>query len=311
MKRKLLAICLVLSCLMSMTGGLNVSAEGGYNLLGDEEPKPITVLLDGNPLAFDVPPELMSGRTMVPLRVIFEALGATVYWEDATQTVTAVKGDTIVEMSIGKTELKCSGDLIVLDFPAQLVDGRTLVPARAVAESFGMLVNWDNDTRTVTIDTPTEPVQLPPAADKFEAAHRKLKEFILKDGEWDAEDLEYWTGYSLEDGEFRHSYEMEYTADGVTVSFNMKSIDDELELAIRFNEYGYPVCVMLYAYEGKTYQIVGVFEEENAAMAERENTFPYADQELSRQLLKGCFTYTDSFMTQILGMSLAECGITY
>jgi len=64
---------------------------------------PIRVYLDGALLAFDVPPRLMNDRTMVPLRAVFEAMGAHVDWDGATETVTGTKGDTVVVLTIGDT----------------------------------------------------------------------------------------------------------------------------------------------------------------------------------------------------------------
>ncbi len=111
----------------------------------------IKVLLDGQELVFDVPPQLIDNRTMVPMRKIFESMGASVEWDGATQTVTATKGDIAVIMQIDNNVINVSGEDITLDVPPQLVDGRTLVPARAVAESLNAKVDWDGETATVII----------------------------------------------------------------------------------------------------------------------------------------------------------------
>lgn len=116
----------------------------------------IKVLLDGQELVFDVPPQLINDRTMVPMRKIFESMGASVEWEDSTQTVTATRGDITVIMQIDNNVIKVSGKDITLDVPPQLVDSRTLVPARAVAESLNAKVDWDNDTQTVIITSESE-----------------------------------------------------------------------------------------------------------------------------------------------------------
>lgn len=112
---------------------------------------PINVLLDGTALTFDVPPQMVDGRTLVPLRAIFEALGAEVDWNDATRTITATKDATTVVLALGSTTPTVNGQTVTIDVPAAAIDGRTLVPLRFVAESFGVEVNWDGDTRTVTI----------------------------------------------------------------------------------------------------------------------------------------------------------------
>lgn len=124
----------------------------------EDEGRVITVTLDGNPIAFDVPPQLIEGRTMVPLRMIFEALGAEVSWDDATQTASGVKGDTTVKITINEKVLYKNGQAITLDVPAQLVNDRTLVPARAISESFEVKVDWDDATSTVILESP-KPVE--------------------------------------------------------------------------------------------------------------------------------------------------------
>ena len=120
----------------------------GVVALAEDE---IKVVLNGEELLFDVPPQSIDGRTMVPMRKIFEAMGAVVNWDNDTQTVTAVKDDTTVIMQINNPTIRVNLEEIVLDVPPQIVDTRTLVPARAVAESLNADVTWDWDTRTVII----------------------------------------------------------------------------------------------------------------------------------------------------------------
>jgi hypothetical protein len=115
-------------------------------------PEPeITVLLDGKQLFFDQTPVIEDGRTLVPLRKIFEALGAVVDWQDETQTVTAEKDGKKVSLTIGDKSASVDGKTVTLDVPAKIANGRTLVPARFVAESLGCAVDWDNDLQTVLI----------------------------------------------------------------------------------------------------------------------------------------------------------------
>ena len=109
------------------------------------------IVTNGAAKALDVPAQIIESRTMVPLRAIFEALGASVEWDDATKTVTSVKGDTTVKLTIGQASINVNGADKALDVPAQIVDSRTLGPVRAIAESFGCEVGWDDATKTVTI----------------------------------------------------------------------------------------------------------------------------------------------------------------
>jgi hypothetical protein len=111
----------------------------------------IKVVLNGNLLSFDVSPRMVNGRTLIPMRAIFEALGATVDWNRDTQTVNAVKDGITVSLQIGSYDLVRNGHNFTLDVPAQIIDGRTFVPIRAIAEAFGVDVVWDGSTQTVII----------------------------------------------------------------------------------------------------------------------------------------------------------------
>jgi beta-lactamase superfamily II metal-dependent hydrolase len=113
-----------------------------------------TVNLDGRQLAFEVPPAIADRRTRVPLRASLEAKGATVSWDQATQTASAVKDDTKVVLKIGSTKPTINGKVKPLDVPAKIVNGRTLAPLRFVGEAFGGAVAWDGTTQTITIVSP-------------------------------------------------------------------------------------------------------------------------------------------------------------
>lgn len=110
-----------------------------------------TMKVAGADKALDVPPMIINDRTMVPLRAIFEALGAEVDWNGDTRTITGKKGDTTITMQIDNLTMTKNGVESALDTPPQIVNDRTLVPVRAIAESFDCKVDWDGATRTVTI----------------------------------------------------------------------------------------------------------------------------------------------------------------
>jgi len=114
----------------------------------------IKVIIDGKPQAFDVAPQNLGGRILVPLRAIFEEMGATIQWDDATQTVTATKDDTVVVLTIGDTSPTVNGQVVSLDQSGILVDGRTLAPLRFVAEAFDGMVDWDVANNTARISRP-------------------------------------------------------------------------------------------------------------------------------------------------------------
>lgn len=111
----------------------------------------IHVFLDGVQLRFEVAPRIMNGRTVVPLRDIFEALGAEVEWDGATQTVTATRDDTVVVLTIGSTSPTVNGRVVTIDQAGVVIDGRTLVPLRFVGEAFGIDVEWNSAASTIII----------------------------------------------------------------------------------------------------------------------------------------------------------------
>lgn len=113
----------------------------------------IRVILNGQQLSFDVAPIIIDGRTLVPMRVIFEALGADIEWNQNTREVTGVRGNTTVRLQIDNAVATVNGNNVTLDVPARLIDGRTLVPLRFVGESLDADVQWNGATRTVTIDS--------------------------------------------------------------------------------------------------------------------------------------------------------------
>jgi len=111
----------------------------------------ISVFVDGIRLDLEVPPYLLDGRTLVPLRAIFEALGASVAWDPEYQIINATKDGTHVLLMIGSNRMFRDGVTSLIDVAPLIADGRTLVPTRLIAESFGATVNWDPETRTVNI----------------------------------------------------------------------------------------------------------------------------------------------------------------
>lgn len=111
----------------------------------------VRVFVDGDPVALDQPPVIQGSRVLVPLRGIFERMGATVEWRPATRTVLAASGSTLVELQIGSRIARVNGSPVTLDVPAMIIGGRTLVPLRFISESLGAGVQWDAAARTVLI----------------------------------------------------------------------------------------------------------------------------------------------------------------
>ena len=112
----------------------------------------ITVFVDGMLLETDVEPFIENSRTLVPMRAIFEALNAEVSWDEATLTATAVKEGTTVKITRDQQTAYINDTAYTLDAPAQIKDGRFVVPVRFIAESFGCKVDWNGVRRQVIIE---------------------------------------------------------------------------------------------------------------------------------------------------------------
>ncbi|MDL2248856.1 copper amine oxidase N-terminal domain-containing protein, partial [Tyzzerella sp. OttesenSCG-928-J15] len=145
----------------------------------------IKVLVDGQAVVFDVAPSIIEGRTLVPLRAIAESLGAEVAWDGDLGKITLSTDEMVNTLYIDdvnavKTDAEGNETAITLDVPPMIIDGRTMVPARYIAESMGAEVGWDGDTQTITIVTDSEaaPVAEEPAA---EEPKEEVKEEEKKD----------------------------------------------------------------------------------------------------------------------------------
>jgi hypothetical protein len=104
------------------------------------------VNVDNEAVIYDAAPVIRNDRTLVPIRIITEALGGKVDWNGATKEVTLSINDKEIKMTIGKTLEKCGVAPVI-------IDGRTFVPVRFVADELGAEVAWDEATKTVTIKT--------------------------------------------------------------------------------------------------------------------------------------------------------------
>ena len=96
-------------------------------------------------------PLIENDRTLVPLRVLSEAMGASAQWEEENQLITIENGGTSITLQIDRNEMYINGELIWLDVPARLSSDRTFVPLRAINEGFGAAVGWDESLKTITI----------------------------------------------------------------------------------------------------------------------------------------------------------------
>jgi len=113
----------------------------------------IKVFVGLEKLAFDVEPFIEAGRTLVPMRRIFEALGASVLWNEQEQSVTVLKEEQKIVFKIGEKGYIINEIEKTMEVSAKIVEGgRTVVPLRVLSEALGYVVDWDGETRTIQIN---------------------------------------------------------------------------------------------------------------------------------------------------------------
>jgi hypothetical protein len=114
----------------------------------------IKVTVNGDPLEFkDAVPIMAASRILVPMRGVFEKLGATLAWDKARMEVTAEAGGKTITLQVGKNKATIAGEVVSIDQPAVLYHGRTMVPLRFLSEALGAKVDWLTADRTVVIQT--------------------------------------------------------------------------------------------------------------------------------------------------------------
>ncbi|WP_425450717.1 stalk domain-containing protein [Tumebacillus permanentifrigoris] len=114
-------------------------------------------MIDGKIQNYGVAPVMYKSRTLVPMRGIFESLGAKVSWDGATDTVTATRGSSTVKLTLNSPIAYRDGRAVTLDSEPLLIEDRTMVPIRFIGESLGVTVGWDEALQRVLITTKTNP----------------------------------------------------------------------------------------------------------------------------------------------------------
>jgi len=139
--KKILSIILALVLLLAFVPNVIASAN-----------TPISVFINGQRVVFpDQNPVVVDGRTLVPVRGVFEDLDFYVDWNPATRQATLTRGNNLIVITIGSNVFTTNGVSRTLDVPAQTIGGRTMLPLRLVLESVGYTLDWNAATSTVTI----------------------------------------------------------------------------------------------------------------------------------------------------------------
>ena len=123
-------------------------------LVEGNEP-PISVLVNGKAVESDVAPQLVQGRTMLPFRAILTALGVSeeeIKWWENSRSVEVRTHTVFLFLTIGSYQSVKNTQIVLLEAPPYLFQGRTMVPVRFISESLGASVNWQEEERIVTIE---------------------------------------------------------------------------------------------------------------------------------------------------------------
>lgn len=115
----------------------------------------ISVIMDGNKMQLNEQPKIVDGRTLLPVRDMFEALDMEVTWNGETLSVHAANNTDSIDLTVGANEFYKNNSVLSLDVPAAVYNDRVFIPARAVSEALDRTVRWDEKTRTVYIFSKT------------------------------------------------------------------------------------------------------------------------------------------------------------
>ncbi len=135
-----------------------IAADHGYKTT-----PPIKIMIDGKEMNVSNPPFMQNNRVLVPMRSVFNALGATVVWDEKTKTITAAKDGKKMTLTINSKKATLNGKSYMLDVAPMIYNGQTFVPTRFVSEALGAQVKWNGAKRVVSLTSP--PKQAPKPAE--------------------------------------------------------------------------------------------------------------------------------------------------
>ena len=153
MKKGIVLIFDILSFLINLTvsgaQNLTITCDGMvYEYTGNI----FTLKVNGEIIDTDLPPIIIDGRSLVPVRAIFEKLGAKVLWDDPNKTATVSYNGIDIVLKINDKYALVNGEKIEMEVPAKIMNDRTVVPLRFVGENLNMKVGWHEEAGEITID---------------------------------------------------------------------------------------------------------------------------------------------------------------
>lgn len=178
------------------------------------------ILLNGSALKYDQS-YLVDNSLFVPYRAFAETIGAEVGWDDATKSVTVVKGDSTIKLTIGSTRATVNGSDTTMVAAAQLIDSSTFVPVRFLSENFGITVDYNDATRTVSLTSGT-------------SAHHEYK-VEISDFKFGPEELTVEAGSTVT---FTNKDSVQHNVVAADGFFKTKLLDENESVTITLSEPG-------------------------------------------------------------------------
>jgi hypothetical protein len=137
--------------IVNSIGSVNIFSDVlGLITIGDKQ-QPIKVLNNNKELYLSTNPVVKDGFSLVPLREIFEELGATVKWNQEDHSITANKNDTQIIIHIDSLIAQKNNTNLNLDIAPTIIDNKTMVPLRFIGESFGRIIHWDGINKEINL----------------------------------------------------------------------------------------------------------------------------------------------------------------
>ncbi|WP_159882032.1 copper amine oxidase N-terminal domain-containing protein [Paenibacillus puerhi] len=141
-------------------------------------------VVQGNTETLQVPPVVVNGTTLVPLRFLAESLGAEVKWDGTERKITLIQEKQTITLWIDKLSATVNGGTTALEAAPQIIEDTTVVPIRFISEAFSQLVDYDPDTRSITITGELGAAVSPSPAKPADAA-QEIEKFAVKDYDFD------------------------------------------------------------------------------------------------------------------------------
>lgn len=219
MKKKIALMCVVILSVMSISqsiGAINVIMNSSFVKFPDQEPV------------------IENGTTLVPIRPIAEALGLEVGWDDPTDTVTLKKDNFYVELVIGSTTAKTSSGTKTLLSAPQIINKRTMVPLRFIAEELGLKVSWNDQYKRVVIAGEVDTTVAEPKVEEFATDTEEPMENATDTSAADIQPVEEETEEIIEEAMVMMAQSRNSNIIiEIPLSYNMEDTSDEASFASR------------------------------------------------------------------------------